>query len=167
MRFETDRLIIRELREEDASRFSTYRDKKEVSEYQSWNHFTLKDAIKRIKYISKHPFKVRIGSNTQLAVCLKDGTMIGDLFIEVLSKNTISIGYTLDSVYWHQGYGREMVKALLSYMGHTYGFTRAMAYIYKENDRSRDLLLDLGFHKFDESFYYHDEGYVCSIERFL
>ena len=147
MNIETERLILRTLRLGDEVRLHEYRNKKEVSKYQSWTRFSQREARNLVTYTLNHPYEGEPKQKTQLAVTLKDGTMIGDLHLETLSKTCLTIGYTLDSVYWGMGYGREAVRGLL-------------AYIYKENDRSRRLLLDLGFVKFDESFFYHDEGYV-------
>lgn len=47
--FETDRLTIRTLDEDDIDRLVEYRSKKTVSKYQSWNRYTRRDAVKLIK----------------------------------------------------------------------------------------------------------------------
>ena len=163
MYIQTDRLIIRDIEEDDAYAFASYRDKEEVAKYQSWKHFTLKDAQKRIKYCIVHSFKGEVKDNTQLSIIYHD-MIIGDLRIEVLSKTTITIGYTIDSAYWHQGFAREAVLGLLKYIKSHYEYTKVIAYIYKANKRSRDLLLYLGFKKFDESFFYKDEGYMLELK---
>ncbi len=165
MIIETQRLLIRPLVEEDAIRFAQYRDKPEVSKYQSWHHYSLNDAKRRIHYCLKHPFDGRKG-NTQLAITLKENQMlIGDLHVEVMGSHYFSIGYTLDSPYWHQGYAREAVKGLIAYMRDVHSYTKCMAYIYTGNEKSRALLLALGFHKFDESAFYDDEGYILDLTR--
>lgn len=164
---ETKRLFIRELEEYDAERWSAYREKREVALYQSWNRFSLRTAQKRIRYCRNHPFDGRIGHNTHLAITLKDDTMIGDLYLEATSRQTIGIGYTLDSIYWHHGYAREAVRAILVYMRDEWGYAKSMAYIYEDNVKSRELLLDLGFHQFTASRYYHDQGYVVNLNELI
>lgn len=163
--FETERLTIRYLQAEDINEMIAYRNKKEVAQYQSWRHYSRFEAKNRVRYIRRHPFKGQPRDNTQLSIRLKeDGTMIGDLHVEAISDHTSTIGYTLDSAYWHQGYGREAVSGLLGYLRDHYPQDKVVAYIYPENDKSRQLLLDLGFKKFDENYFYHDEGYVLRLK---
>ena len=45
-------------------------------------------------------------------------------------------------------------------MKETYKFKKAICYVYHDNIRSKKLLKKLHFVKFDESYYYDDEGYV-------
>ena len=40
---------------------------------------------------------------------------------------------------------------------------KCIAYIYKQNEKSRHLLKKIGFKKFDESFFYGDEGYIFDL----
>lgn len=164
MIFETERLIIRYVQLEDIERLVEYRNKPEVAHYQSWDRYTTRQAKNRVKYIERHPFTGKVKDNTQLAVLLKDGTMIGDLHVEVINRLTTTIGYTFDSVYWHHGYAREAVSALIEYLKAYFPQEKVIAYIYKQNQASRALLDDLGFKKFDESFFYDDEGYVLFIK---
>ncbi len=161
---ETERLLIRYLDQEDIDRLVTYRNKPEVARFQSWNHYSRFEAKGRIRYVQKHPYTGKPKDNTQLAITLKDGTLIGDLHLEVLNRNTVTIGYTLDSTYWGQGYGREAVRGLLEALKE-FPQRKVIAYIYRQNDRSRKLLLDLGFHKFDESSFYDDEGYILRLDE--
>ena len=86
--------------------------------------------------------------------------MIGDLFIDVANEKAFVLGYTLDSEYWSKGYGSEMVGAFCQYMKENYQFQKVICYVYKDNKRSIHLLKKLQFHKFDESYFYHDEGYI-------
>lgn len=78
--------------------------------------------------------------------------LIGDLHVEIMAPHTFSIGYTLDDVFWNNGFGTEAVLGLLSYMHEEHGFFKCIAYIYKQNEKSRHLLKKIGFKKFDESF---------------
>ena len=80
-----------------------------------------------------------------------------------MAPHTFSIGYTLDDVFWNNGFGTEAVLGLLSYMHEEHGFFKCIAYIYKQNEKSRHLLKKIGFKKFDESFFYGDEGYIFDL----
>ena len=157
--FETQRLIIRELQEEDAKRFGEYRDKKEVAYYQSWWRYSYNKAVKRIEYCIKHPFDGKMG-NYQLGVVLKDNNyFIGDYFLEVNEPNVVTIGYTFDSDFWHHGYAMESLKAVLALLKNEYGFKRVLAYVYDDNEPSIRLLKKIGFIEFEKSFIMGDVAY--------
>lgn len=158
---ETPRLYLRYLQETDAKRMSEYRQKKEVAYYQSWKKYSIKDATKRIQHCLKLTSLCQPKTDYHLAVVLKDNEqMIGDLFVDVVNEQAFVLGYTLDSVYWSQGYGSEIVAAFCMFMKECYHFQRVICYVYKDNQRSRHLLKKLHFQKFEESFFYHDEGYI-------
>ena len=96
---EADRIKIQAISLQDIARFSEYRDKEEVAEYQSWDEYPIEKAKQRITYCIKHPFHGKRG-NYQLGIYLKDENyLIGDLFIEIDGHTTFTLGYTLDSLY--------------------------------------------------------------------
>lgn len=164
MILETERLYLRRFQIEDAYRMHEYRDKPEVSKYQSWHHYSLKDAQKRIMQLQKitefhHPH-----TDYHFAIVLKENDMlIGDIFAEIVNHHTFVLGYTLDSPYWSYGYATEMVSAFIEYMRDHYDFHKVICYAYKENKRSIRLLERLGFIKFNDSFFYRDVGYMKRI----
>ena len=51
--FETERLTIRTLDENDIDRLVEYRSKKTVSQYQSWNRYTKRDAVYAVWYYNQ------------------------------------------------------------------------------------------------------------------
>ena len=90
----------------------------------------------------------------------EENKMIGDLFVEVVNRKIFVFGYTLDSAYWSQGYATEIVTAFCDYMKNEQKFKKVLCYVYNDNVRSKKLLRRLHFVKFDESYYYDDEGYM-------
>ena len=83
MMIEADRIKIQAISLQDIARFSEYRDKEEVAEYQSWDEYPIEKAKQRITYCIKHPFHGKRG-NYQLGIYLKDENyLIGDIFIEI------------------------------------------------------------------------------------
>lgn len=156
MKIETERLLINNLTLEDAKAFSNYRNKEEVAKYQSWDSYSLKKAIKRIEYCLKNPFNGELG-NYQIGIYLKDTKqLIGDLFIEVSSKTTITLGYTLDSLYWSNGYAYEALEALFNYLKANYAFKICLCHVYEENTRSINLLKKHDFIFIHKSWFYQD-----------
>lgn len=163
--FETERLQIRTLDENDAPRMAEYRNKKEVRQYQSWHHYSVRDAKKLIHMVNKYPFEGKHYDMMQYGVDIKGGIMIGDLHITMMGTRAFMVGYTFDSLYWHNGYAREAVSALIDYMVANYPIKKVLAYIMTYNDASRRLLLDLGFEKFDESRIMREESYQKLIKE--
>lgn len=164
MILETERLYLRHLQLDDALRMSEYRSKEEVARYQSWEIYTEDDAKKRIQECLSQTSWNRPKDNYHLAIILKENNyMIGDLFIEVVTRKVFVLGYTLDSDYWSQGYATEMITAFCQYMKDEYNFKKVVCYVYNDNIRSKKLLKRLHFMKFDESYYYDDEGYIKRI----
>lgn len=156
---ETQRLIIDEFTMADADALSTYRCKEEVAYYQSWNHYPLVKAKKRIEYCMKNPFLGQPG-NYQLAVRLKDShTLIGDYFLDVHDSNIITLGYTFDSVYWSHGYATESLRALLECLKTTYRFKTIYCHVYSDNERSIRLLENNGFKRYEYSSVMGDVGF--------
>ena len=163
--FETERLQIRTLDESDAPRMAEYRSKKEVKQYQSWNHFSQRDARKLIRMINKYPFRGERYDMLQFGIDIKGGIMIGDLHVTMMGRRAMMIGYTLDSLYWHHGYAREAVTGLIDYMVAHYPIRKVLAYVMTYNEPSKRLLRDLGFVKFDESRFLREESYQKLIEE--
>ncbi len=161
MILETDRLYLRNFELSDAYRMSEYRNKEIVSKYQSWNQYSIEDAKKRILECMQVKEYGTINTDYHLAIILKEeDKLIGDLFVEVLNKKIIALGYTLDDEYWHHGYATEIIKSFCTYMKENYHFKKVVCYVYVDNKNSKRLLKRLGFMKFDESLYYDDEGYI-------
>lgn len=156
---DTQRLQIDEFQLDDAQALSMYRSKEEVAYYQSWNHYPLIKAKKRIEYCKEHPLSNKIG-NYQLAVRLKpEHTLIGDYFVEVNNSQTVTVGYTFDSKYWSHGYATESLRALMQYLKEQYNFKLVLCYVYKDNARSIRLLENNGFEEFERSLFMQDIGY--------
>lgn len=161
MILETDRLYLRQLEMNDALRMSEYRNKEEVAKYQSWDHYSIEEATKRIQHCQQVNVYNQPKTDYHLAIILKqEEKLIGDLFIEVINRKVFVLGYTLDSDYWSCGYATEIISAFMDYMKQTYQFKKVICYAYVDNARSIRLLKRLGFMKFDESYYYNDVGYI-------
>lgn len=166
MILETDRLYVRKLALSDASRMSEYRNKEEVARFQSWKSYSEDDALRRIQQCLRISLMNQPKTDYHLAIICKDNDkMIGDIFVEIMTKKVMCLGYTLDSEYWNHGYASEVVSAFCEYMNHEYGLKKVVCYVYSDNKRSIRMLKKLGFHKFEESYFYGDEGYMKNLSR--
>lgn len=160
MRFDTDRLHIRVLDKIDQEVFYGYRTLPEVCVYQAWKPADLGEVEEFIKRnVSTKPDT----QNTwlQLAICLKDGTLIGDMGVHFLEDDAqVEIGYTLAPRYQGNGYATEAVKALLEYLFLRLKKHRVTASVDPLNTSSIRLLTRLKFRKeahFVKSFYANSE----------
>lgn len=158
---ETERLLIRDLQEQDLGVFANYREKEEVARYQSWDHYSLQEAYSLYTYLQRHPFNGQYGM-TQLAIERKeDQQMIGDLYLKIdfFKRYELFLGYTLDSVYWKQGYGQEAVDAICDYAFGVLKIKQVVCYVLWENEASLRLLQRIGFEKIASHEFYHDHTF--------
>ena len=157
----TDRLFIRTLARQDRDAFFRYRSLPEVFKYQSWRP---QDMGEIEKFIEEN---LTISPNTrntwlQLAVCLKNGQLIGDTGIHFIDDYQVEIGYTLSPEFQGQGYAFEAVNAIIAYLFSGLKKHRITASVDPDNLKSIKLLEKIGFRKeahFIKSFRLDDRWY--------
>ncbi|REK71198.1 GNAT family N-acetyltransferase [Paenibacillus paeoniae] len=156
----TDRLIIRTLEMKDKEAFFEYRAMPEVYKYQSWRPESIGEVE---SFITAN---MAIEPNTrdswlQLAVCLKEGQLVGDMGIHFMGDDeSIEIGYTLSPEFQGQGYAFEAVKALIDYLFLGLKKHRITGSVDPDHIKYINLLERLGFRKeahFIKSFRLHDQ----------
>ena len=158
---ETERLMIRDLQEEDLETFADYRGKAEVAKYQSWDDYGLQEAHSLYAYLQRHPFNGKYGM-TQLAIERKeDHQMIGDLYLKIdfFKRYELFLGYTLDSTYWKNGYGQEAVRAICHYAFNVLNLRQVVCYVMWENEASLRLLKRSGFDQIASHEFYQDHTF--------
>jgi RimJ/RimL family protein N-acetyltransferase len=144
-KIETERLRIRVLELKDKESFHAYRNMPEVYVYQTWGPSTIADAE---GFIKKNLATIPNTANTwlQLAICLQDDTLIGDMGIHFLEDDAqVEIGYTLSPDHQGQGYAFEAVKTIMNYLFLTLKKHRITASVDPDNQKSINLLMKLGF----------------------
>lgn len=161
MYFQTERLIVNQLTLDDIEGFSYYRNKNDVYKYQSWNGYSIDDARFRIGILNLKQFSKE--SKDYNVAIRYNGQLIGDLFLSPNNENRITIGYTLDSEYWRQGFATEVLNGLFIYLKEEFGFEEVVCHIYKQNIASRNLLLKYGFKLYKKSSFFNDESYIKKI----
>lgn len=166
----TGRLIIRTLEMKDKEAFFKYRSLPEIYQYQSWRPINISEIEEFInKNISVCVNKAN--SWLQLAVCLKEGQMIGDIGIHFMDDDyQIEIGYTLSPEYQGNGYAQEAVKAVIDYSFTELKKHRVTASVDPDNIKSIKLLEKIGFRKeahFIKSFNLNNQWYDDCIYAIL
>jgi RimJ/RimL family protein N-acetyltransferase len=165
----TERLLIRILERKDKEDFFQYRSMPEIYKYQSWRPKFISEIE---EFINKNVAVFPNTPNTwlQLAVCLKEGQMIGDIGIHFIDDCQIEIGYTLSPEYQGNGYAFEAVKAVINYVFFVLKKHRIAASVDPDNIQSIKLLERIGFRKeahFIKSFRMDDQWYDDCIYAML
>ncbi|MGV2939243.1 GNAT family N-acetyltransferase [Mesobacillus sp. LC4] len=144
---ETKRLILREPDEDDFEDIHEFKSDPQVVKYLTWGpnsrEETLQSLRKQIAFQNEENRKIHV-----LAVEIKDTKkVIGNALFMVRDHDfkTAEIGYFINSNYWKQGYGIEIVSGLL-YLGfNTMEVHRIYAVCDAENKGSIKLLTKKGF----------------------
>jgi RimJ/RimL family protein N-acetyltransferase len=143
----TERLQIRKLSMKDKNDFFNYRSLPEIYKYQCWRPRFICEAE---EFINKNDSVCSDTPGTwlQLAVCLKNEQLIGDIGIHFMDDDLqVEIGYTLSPEYQGNGYASEAVKAIIEYIFNELKKHRISASVDPENVKSIKLLEKLGFRK--------------------
>lgn len=139
-KIETNRLILRPFRDEDAPGMLAYLSQPRVNCFLDDQISTLEEAVAKVQK--------RKADHSYMAVCLKESQLIiGELFYLKDEPDTYSIGWNFHASYEGKGYARESAEALLSYLFVNKGARRLYAYVEDDNDRSKTLCERLGMRK--------------------
>ncbi|NYB75233.1 GNAT family N-acetyltransferase [Sedimentibacter hydroxybenzoicus DSM 7310] len=159
---ETGRLLVRTLSMKDKEAFYKYRSMPEVYKYQSMRPKNISEIEEFIKKNANAHLNMP-DTWLQLAVCLKEGQMIGDIGIHFIDdKYQIEIGYTLSPEYQGMGFAAEAVKAIIDYAFNELKKYRIIASVDPDNLSSVKLLERIGFRKeahFIKSYRMNDKWY--------
>ena len=133
---ETDRLVLRNFRTEDAADLYAYLREPRASCFLS---LKLEDIG-----AARAEAEERSRSDEHIAVCLKtSGRLIGDLFA-VPEDDTVSVGWNFNADFGGQGFAFEAARALFAHLFAAGGARRLYAYVEDHNTASRRLCERLG-----------------------
>lgn len=136
---ETDRLVLRNFRREDAAGLLAYLESPVASCFLS---LTLRDMDAAMAEALR-----RSADDAQIAVCLKDGDrLIGDLFAHP-EDDTVSVGWNFNPAFSGRGYAFEAARALVTDLFEVRGIRRIYAYVEDHNLPSQKLCERLGMRR--------------------
>lgn len=141
---ETEHLVLRKLKIEDADSMYIYASNDDVTKYVLWDSHTSPEQTKQFLQFMIDKYEQE---NYAWAVTLKDSDeFIGTIDYVMLDHNEHigEIGYALSHLYWGKGYMSEAAKAILHY-----GFTelhleRIQARCFAENIGSERVMQKAG-----------------------
>ena len=149
---ETDRLILRNVRSEDAAVMHDYRNNELCARYQRGQTKDLPGIEVLVE--KRKADLLNDEANCLVAVALKEtGEMIGEIVV-MPNDGCFSLGYTFSYKHHRKGYAFEALSALTEMLHGKYPAMEFISFVEPENTPSRRLLEKLG---------YTDLGYVEKI----
>jgi RimJ/RimL family protein N-acetyltransferase len=149
----TERLIIRRFSENDGEDLFEYFSNPKVLEFEPYKPFTKDESYREAKR--------RAGDENFLAVCLKNGKLIGNLYFAKGDFETWEVGYVFNEKYWGNGYASESLRELMQYAFSSLNTRRITAHCDPQNMPSWKLLERVGMrregHLLQNVFFFNDE----------
>ncbi|WP_238917453.1 GNAT family N-acetyltransferase [Clostridium sp. YIM B02555] len=135
----TERLIMRRFLENDGEDLYEYFSNPKVLEFEPYKPFTKHEAYMEAKR--------RVSDEKFLAVCLKNGKVIGNIYFAKGEFETWEIGYIFNEKYWGNGYATESIFALMKYAFDNLDTRRIIAMCDPKNPNSWKLLERVGMRR--------------------
>jgi ribosomal-protein-alanine N-acetyltransferase len=134
IRFQTDRLIIRDIQAEDMDFLLEIYRRQENMKFISdgrceWSKEQLTEKYEKCNVNYASGFGI-------FTVCLiETNTVIGEagLFDSFDDTDKLESGYILDAVYWRQGFGKEICNGLIQYCFNNLRISTVISRMYAEN----------------------------------
>jgi RimJ/RimL family protein N-acetyltransferase len=132
---ETERLLLRRSRPEDAATISAYRSDPNVNRQQGWDRTDLEGVLADIVEMSGRSPGERGGWVQFTVEERKGGRIVGDVGLSVADgePSVVKVGYTIDPAFQGLGYATEAIRALVEYAFETLGAELVRAHASAEN----------------------------------
>jgi ribosomal-protein-alanine N-acetyltransferase len=146
---QTDNLLLRELRPEDAGHvFSVFSDP-EVTRHYDLDTFVEQSQAEDLVERFRRRFRQQIGLRWAIAPGQDADVVLGTcgFNIWIPSSRRALLGYDLGQRHWRQGIMTEALGAVLRFGFETMGLNRVEALVFLENAASHGLLQKLGFRR--------------------
>ena len=145
MKLETQRLILRDIADEDLDNVYRGLSDPEVIRYYGISYGTREETRTQMKWFRELREKE---TGIWWAICLKpEIQFIGAIGFNNLQKEhkKAEIGFWLYPAHWGNGYIREIVPTALKYAFDELGLHRVEGYVESHNSASKNALMKLGF----------------------
>ncbi|HZL12003.1 MAG TPA: GNAT family N-acetyltransferase [Prolixibacteraceae bacterium] len=161
VRFETERLLIRDIETADLSSLLQVYSKKENMEYVSngnykWTFEQLSEKYNKLNKNYSSGFGIFVVEE-------KDSSeIIGEagLFDSFGKQSKLELGYIIDSKHWGKGYGYEISLGLINYCFHKLKTKSVIARMYSKNVASVRLSEKCGMQKTNSGLTAANEEYL-------
>ncbi len=149
MNLQTNRLIIRNLRESDLADFVEYRSDPKVCKFQGYEPFTEEQGRKYLESLKDGTFG-ETGKWNQLGIELKsDNKLIGDIGLKPEAGDTriVESGVSFSTEYQGKGYAKEALTKIFDYLFAEKNIHRIIGVVDVENAAAIRLLESLRFRR--------------------
>ncbi len=143
---ETERLVLRPFRLEDAKRVQELAGDAAVAEMTDAIPHPYEDGMAE-EWIAGLPAAREEGTGLALAISLKsDGSVVGAVSLgsHSMEHRRAVLGYWIGRPYWNQGYCTEATRALVGYGFRSLGLNRVQAFHFEPNPASGRVLEKIG-----------------------
>jgi ribosomal-protein-alanine N-acetyltransferase len=145
----TDRLILREFRDEDFDAVHAYGSDPEVSRYMVWGPNTPADTR---AFLDRMLAEQQPWPRTAVSMAVEhrgEGRLIGAcrLWVTHARSRTAEMGYTFARPYWGQGFGQETARAVLACAFQVAGLRRVVSTCDVRNRRSWGVMEKVGMRR--------------------
>ena len=155
---ETERLILRPWREDDAEALYKYASDPDIGPPAGWPPHTSVESSRDI-------IRTVFSAPETYAVCLKDGSPIGSIGLKLNGSTDMTdrgdeceLGYWIGKPFWGQGMIPEASRALLCHAFEDLGMRAVWCGYYEGNEKSKRVQEKLGF-----VYQYTTEGLEVSL----
>lgn len=154
-RLETERLILRKLKIEDAREvYKNWASDPDVAKFMRWNeHKSIEDTMLWLAEEEKNA--KRKDYYTWGIQLKKTGKLIGSIgaFYREDENGRYEVGYGISKKYWNNGYTTEALRAVMDFLINEVGISKFMCMHAVENPASGAVMRKVGF-EFAEDTYY-------------
>jgi len=159
---QTDRLVLRLLRPDDAEDVFRYRSDPEISRYQSWDPERVSEVAQFIEQMVATELDTP-GTWFQLAICARESDeLVGDLGLHFPEghDHEVEIGVTLASQHHGRGFATEALRAAFGFVFDSLGKHRVFGSVDPRNTASLRMMERVGMRReahFRESLWFKGE----------
>lgn len=142
---ETERLLLRRMRVDDADDMFAYAHRMDVTKYLTWAPHP--DRVYTVEYLQYLASRYRVGDFYDWGVTLvESGRLIGTCGFTSFdfAHNSAQVGYVLNPNYWGQGLIPEALHAVMHFGFRELNLHRIEAHYIIGNDRSRRVMEKVG-----------------------
>ncbi|MEG0471870.1 MAG: GNAT family protein [Solibacillus sp.] len=145
---ETERLVLREIKLQDAAHIYQIFSHEEVTKYYGMKTFDKMEQAEKVIEAFANSFQGKKGMRWGIERKEEAG-LIGTIGFNLWSPahRRAEVGYEVHPDFWRAGYTSEALKKIVEYGFQELKLTRIGAVVFLENEASNQLLLKQGFEK--------------------
>lgn len=158
IRLQTERLVLTDVREKDKKQYFELYTDDDLNKFWGYDYREdLKNEKLSEDYFYNFQKKLKEEKQEYSLAILKDDLMIGEIVMHNFDLHGgVEIGFRIAKKFQQKGYAVESANALINYIFYDLALPIVKGKCYKENEKSNNLFVKLGFSKIaEDEMYYH------------